>query len=299
MNKFSVVLSNGKEIKGIEFKASNPRANLLIITGMDEHSSRYKDFALSLNDENISVSILDHFGQGENISDISEIEKVPHGSWDMEIEGLKLKIDELKKNNIPVFLMGHSMGSFSTQCFIQRYPKYVNGVIIMGSNGDNNKLMIKLGRVLSKICARGKRWDKQAKLMEKATLGPFVKAVKNRKTDLDWLSYNEENVKNYLNDPLSGAPNTNGFLYEMMYGLSTLYVKKNLLRLSPEEKILIVSGEDDPVGANSKGPISLSKLYKKYGVKDVKIIIYRKMRHEILNENNSEQVIKDILEFIR
>ena len=123
MNKFSVVLSNGKEIKGIEFKASNPRANLLIITGMDEHSSRYKDFALRLNDENISVSILDHFGQGENISDISEIEKVPRGSWDMEIEGLKLKIDELKRNNLPVFLMGHSMGSFSTQCFIQRYPK--------------------------------------------------------------------------------------------------------------------------------------------------------------------------------
>ena len=299
MNKFSVILSNGSEIKGIEFKVSNPRAKLLIITGMDEHSSRYKDFAMKLNDNNISVSIMDHFGQGENISSFGELQRVNKGSWDLEIEGLKLKIDELKKDNIPVYLMGHSMGSFSTQCFIERYPKYVSGVIIMGSNGDNNKLMISLGRVLSKICSSGKRWDKQANLMEKATLGPFVKAVKKRKTDLDWLSYNETNVQNYLNDPYSGAPNTNGFLYEMMYGLSTLYKKKNLKNLSSEEKILIVSGEDDPVGAFSNGPISLSKLYKKYGIKDVKIIIYKRMRHEILNEKNNQQVIQDILEFIR
>ena len=34
-------------------------------------------------------------------------------------------------------------------------------------------------------------------------------------------------------------------------------------------------------------------------VKDVKIIIYKKMRHEILNEKNNQQVIQDILEFIR
>lgn len=299
MNKFSVKLTNGYDIKGIEFKTNNPRANLLVFTGMDEHSLRYKDFALKLNNAGISVSILDHFGQGENVKETSELERVPHGSWDGELEGLKSKIDELKKENIPVYLMGHSMGSFSTQCFIQRYSKSVDGVIIMGTNGNNNKTMVKLGFLIAKICARGNKWDKQANLMEKLTLGPFTKAIKKRKTDIDWLSYNEENVKTYLNDSYCGAPNSNGFLYEMMYGLSSLYKKKNLKRLSKDEKILIVAGEDDPVGAFSKGPIALSKLYKKYGIKDVTTIIYKKMRHEILNETNNSQVIKDIVEFIK
>ena len=298
MNKFEVLIGD-KTLKGIEFNVNSPKANLLVFTGMDEHSSRYTPFALELNKSNINVSILDHFGQGENVADLSKLQRVPHNSWNLEIDALYKKINDLKYNGRPTYLMGHSMGSFSVQSYIERYPKSVSGVIIMGTNGDNNKFMINIGYLLAKICSRGKRWDKQAKLMEKATLGPFVKGVKKRETDLDWLSYNKDNVKNYMEDPLSGAPNTNGFYYEMMYGLSSLYKKKNLMNISKDENILIVAGEDDPVGSFSKGPISLSMLYKKLGVKNVNVIIYKNMRHEILNEKQNQQVVDDILEFIK
>ena len=79
MNKFEVLIDS-KVLKGIEFNVNNPKANLLVITGMDEHSSRYAPFALELNKSNISVSILDHFGQGENVSDLKDLQKVPHNS---------------------------------------------------------------------------------------------------------------------------------------------------------------------------------------------------------------------------
>jgi alpha-beta hydrolase superfamily lysophospholipase len=80
--------------------------------------------------------------------------------------------------------------------------------------------------------------------------------------------------------------------------MNTLYKKKNLANISKKEHILIVAGEEDPVGANGKGPRSLRDMYLKLGVKDVSLILYPHMRHEILNEVEREKVYQDILNFL-
>ena len=299
MKKFSIKVNEELSLKGIEYLVEEEKAHLLVFTGMDEYSLRYEYFANELNKDNISVSILDHFGQGENVTEPSQLQIVPKGSWDLEIKALYLKINEMKKKGIPVYLMGHSMGSFSVQSFILKHPHFVDGVIIMGTNGPNNKIAAELGSFLSNFCAHGKRWDKQSSLLEYLALSPFKNAIKNRNTDLDWLSYNTDNIHKYIKDDYCGAPNTNGFYFEMMHGLASLYKKKNLMNLSKDERILIVSGIDDPVGANSKGPKALSDMYKKYGINDVNIILYDHMRHEILNEDEKEKVVDDIKKFIK
>jgi alpha-beta hydrolase superfamily lysophospholipase len=83
-----------------------------------------------------------------------------------------------------------------------------------------------------------------------------------------------------------------------MKGMNQLYKKKNLANISKEEHILVVSGVDDPVGEYSKGVKDLEAMYQKLGVKDVQLILYPNMRHEILNEDDKDQVIQDILDFI-
>ena len=60
--------------------------------------------------------------------------------------------------------------------------------------------------------------------------------------------------------------------------------------------ILIIGGEDDAVGNFGKGLEKLAALYKKYNL-NVKLIIYEKMRHEILNEKDNLKVYNDILNF--
>ena len=62
--------------------------------------------------------------------------------------------------------------------------------------------------------------------------------------------------------------------------------------------ILIIAGEEDPVGAKGKGPTKLAALYKKYGLTNVELKIYPKMRHEILNEINHQIVYDDIANFL-
>lgn len=303
MSIFSVEVKdkvNGKtySVKGNEFKVENPKANLLIITGMNEYSARYKRFALDMNDNGISVYVMDHFGQGENAQSMERQECVPEHSWIMQVDAFHQKVEELKKEGLPVYIMGHSMGSFLIQAFLETYPHSTDKVIIMGSNGDNAKSLYGFANFLAKSRTNKKNWDKEDKLMEKASLGPYSKAIKDCKTDLDWLSYNEDNVKAYQADPYCGHFDTHGFFVNFMYGLNQLYKKENLKRISLEEHILIISGQDDPVGANGKGPESLAKLYQKLGVKDVTLKLYPHMRHEILNETNREEPVAFIKEFL-
>jgi alpha-beta hydrolase superfamily lysophospholipase len=299
MSIFKVQVDENHVMKGNDYLVENPVANLLIITGMNEHSSRYEAFAYDLNREGISVSVLDHFGQGENAISVQRQEEWPVDGWKLLQKGLNLKVEELRKQGKPVYLMGHSMGSFATQNYLENFPGTVDKAIIMGTNGKNGKASFSMGKIMANLTATKKNWNKEAKLMEKASLGPYAKAVKNRKTDLDWLSYNEENVKKYIADPYCGHSNTHGFFVGMMYGLNELFKSKNLKRINLDTPVLIVAGAEDPVGANGKGPTSLYNVYKKLGVKDVTLKLYPKMRHEILNEVERDKPVADIIEFLK
>jgi alpha-beta hydrolase superfamily lysophospholipase len=61
---------------------------------------------------------------------------------------------------------------------------------------------------------------------------------------------------------------------------------------------LIISGEEDPVGEKGKGPRRLEKMYKKLGVKDVTLVLYPNMRHEIHNEKGHDVVYRQISDFL-
>ena len=67
------------------------------------------------------------------------------------------------------------------------------------------------------------------------------------------ITYNEENVTGYLKDPLSGITSSRGFYKELLRGTSRLYQKNNVLRMKKDLPILIISGQDDPVGKKGKG----------------------------------------------
>ena len=46
---------NGDTLKGFSWKADKAKANLVIVTGMEEHSFRYNDFALFMNKNGFNV----------------------------------------------------------------------------------------------------------------------------------------------------------------------------------------------------------------------------------------------------
>ena len=295
---FEVALSGGETLKGYFWSSGEPKKNLVILTGMNEYALRYNDLASFFNKKGINVYVLDAFGQGLNAKSVEEQEQWPLDGFSKNVDAANVLVNKIKKDNkLPVCLMGHSMGSFMAQSYVERYPHTVERVILCGSNGPALAKM-KMGYALSKLIVHKSNWNKPSKFLSNMGLGAYTKAVKPRKTDLDWLSYNEENVKKYIADPYCGHQDTQGFWREFLKGMSHLYEKKMLKKLSPQEKIFIVAGDADPVGSSGKGPTALLKMYQKYGVKDVSLKIYPHMRHEIHNETGREVVYDDLQKFL-
>lgn len=297
MEVFSVKVGNWVQ-KGNCWKAEPATSNLVFMTGMQEHSERYDHLARYLNNFGISVYVLDAVGQGLNAPRPEDQQKWFKGAFDTNVSAAHQKVMELKEETkLPTFIMGHSMGSFMTQRYLELFPDSADKVVIWSSNGPR-RMKMACAYMLASILTNKRNWDKPSKFISNASFGPYVRTVKNRKTDVDWLSYDEENVKDYIADPYCGAENTHGFWKEFLRGMNELYKKKNLKKVSKNEKILIVAGEEDPVGEMGKGPRRLKEMYEKLGVSNVTIFMFPHMRHEIHNETEKHLVYKVLSDFL-
>ncbi len=297
MEAFSVKVGNWVQ-KGNCWKAEPATSNLVFMTGMQEHSERYDHLARYLNDFGISVYVLDAVGQGLNAPRPEDQQKWFKGAFDTNVSAAHQKVMELKEETkLSTFIMGHSMGSFMTQRYLELFPDSADKVVIWSSNGPR-RMKMACAYMLASILTNKRNWDKPSKFISNASFGPYARTVKNRKTDVDWLSYDEENVKDYIADPYCGAENTHGFWKEFLRGMNELYKKKNLKKVSKNEKILIVAGEEDPVGEMGKGPRRLKEMYEKLGVSNVTIFMFPHMRHEIHNETEKHLVYKVLSDFL-
>ena len=290
---------NNDIIHGYAWESENPEACVFALTGMEEHALRYDNFANFLVENNINFYCVDHYGQGDNVDDVSKLGIVPRSFFSKSVRILDDLVKKYRIKGKQTIVFGHSMGSFMIQDYIQRYSSHADKAIICGSNGQNGKIAYKFGYPLARMVAKIKGEEKEAKFLKSLAVGSYAKSVKHRKTDCDWLSYNESNVQKYIEDPKCGHPSSNGFYRELLKGNHRLYKAKFLKKIRNDLKIFVVAGADDPVGAYGKGPRALHSLYKKLGVKDAELKIYEGMRHEILNENNHQIVYDDLLKFIK
>ena len=294
---FQVRASDTEELKGYYWPAEAARANLCVMTGMNEYAYRYNDFALWMNAHGVNVWVLDAFGQGLNAPSYNMQERWPLKAFQKNVQAICRMTRLARRNGLKTFLLGHSMGSFMVQSFMERFPLATDGIILCGSNGGQ-ALLMKAGSLLAGSIVHDHNWYNENPTLQNMGMGSFARAVKNRKTDFDWLSYNEENVQAYINDPWCGHFNTGGFWKEFLGGLSKIWDKKEMAKISPKEKVLIIAGQDDPVGRMGKGPEWLYRKYTDLGLTDTRLRIYPRMRHEILNETGKEIVYQDILDFI-
>ena len=297
--RVAIALRVNKEdiLKGFSWGSeTKAKGNVVIFEGMEEHVTRYDDFAQFLNKNGYNVFALDTYGQGENVkNDMSDAGFWPIDGFAKQVIAHNEMVKEAKKNGLPTYIFSHSMGSYMGQDYIQRFSGEVEKVVLCGAGAKNPA--VGPGLLVAKMVNNKKNRYQKAKLLNNLMFGNFNKKIKNPRTPFDWLSYNEKNVDKYIADPLCGFGPTNGFCLEFVKGMAPLFKKKNVARVSKDQKLFIITGEEDPVSNYSKYTLELEKMYKKLGLKQVDIKIYKHMRHEILNEIDHQIVYDDILEF--
>ncbi len=288
--------SFGDTLYGYGWTIKKPKANVIIITGMQETAERYDNFATFLNKNGYDVFCIDHYGQGLNIKDVKLPGVWPESGFSKSVKTFGDVEHTLLKTGLPVYIFAHSMGSFMAQEYIQRFHERVNKVVLCGTDYAS-PFKMKFAYRLSKTLVPADKRDIPNKKLANLVTGSFAKTVKNRKTDFDWLSYNEDNVKKYMEDPKCGFVATGGFYREFLKGMRRIGKAKFINKIRPTVTIFIIAGKEDPVGHMGKGPTKLYKKYKHLGVDNISLKLYDHMRHEVLNEKDNKTVYNDILEF--
>lgn len=277
-----------------------PKAVVQIAHGMSETAIRYKEFAQELTQNGYVVYINDHRGHGITAKTIDNIGYLAEkDGFTCLVEDMNILTNIIKEENpdLPIYLFGHSMGSFASQRYIMEYGDNLAGLILSGSNGRHGKIL-KLAQLISKseIKKHGRRH--RSKKLDNLIFGGNNKGFKPSKTDFDWLSRDEKEVQKYIDDPFCGVLFTCGFFYDFIKGLQEVEDKENLKKVPLDLPIYIMSGDKDPVGKNGKGVLRLKDRYVNLGVKKVSCKLYEGGRHEMLNEINKEEVIKDIISWL-
>ena len=273
-----------------------PKAVIQIAHGMAETAQRYETFAKVLTKNGYIVYINDHRGHGKTAK---IIENVGHLA---EKEGFRCLVEDMytltniiKKENedLPIYLFGHSMGSFASQRYIMDYSNNLAGLILCGSNGKQGIILNLAHLIINHEIKKYGRRFKSNKINNLIFGGEIIR--RNEKTKFDWLSRDKEQVEKYINDPFCGVVCSCGFFYDLVQGLKEIEDKENLKKVPLDIPIYIISGDKDPIGKNGKGVLRLRDRYIKLGVKDVTCKLYKDGRHELLNEINREEVFEDII----
>lgn len=296
---FYLQARDGKQIFARKWTTeSTPLAIVQIAHGMAEHIDRYDDFASYLVQHHIFVYGNDHRGHGHTETRSKDMGYFAdqHG-FETIVEDMNALTDTIIHDypDTPIFLFGHSMGSFLSRRYIQLFGKRLQGVIFSGTGGHPG-FMGKIGHQIAAREARKKGRRTTSNRMNSLTFGSYNHAFKPTRTDFDWLSRDEKEVDKYINDPLCGGIFTAGFFEDFLMGLLSIYdedesIPKNL-------PAFFVSGDKDPVGKNTKGVLQSIRQLQKVGIVDVSYKFYPDARHEILNEINKKEVYRDILNWL-
>lgn len=275
---------------------AEPKALFQIAHGVSEHIERYDEFARFLASKGYVVFGNDHLGHGKSVEYIEELGFFAEENGDLRlIDDMHILYNIMHKRfpTLPYYLFGHSMGSFCARVYVTAFHSEMAGLIICGT-GELPSAAVLLEKPVELLCQKlGARAIAPASLLDKVScLG-----IKDARTEKDWLSRNEANVEAYINDPLCGNDLTVGAVRDILSLANTCCTDEWAFLIPPTLPILLVSGAKDPIGFNGKGVINVCDNLEAAG-HEPRVILYPGDRHEILNEDNRENVYRDILHWM-
>lgn len=267
--------------------------------GMSEHKERYLPFARFLCDHGFVVGIHDHLGHGQTAKNPQFLGYFGAKGPEYLRDDLHTMTVEMKKRypRLPLFLLGHSMGSFITRYYLASYGRELQGAVIMGTAGKNPAC--DAGIRMARLVAKMKSPYHRSMLLHRMAFGGYNKKYTKPRTENDWLSREEGVVNDYFSDPKCGFVFTaNGF--ETLFTLLKRVSQEEIFQNTPKElPLLVIAGDMDPVGDYGKGPTQVAQRYRQAGVTHVELELRLGARHEVLNETDKEEVYERILEFFQ
>jgi alpha-beta hydrolase superfamily lysophospholipase len=287
---------------------SPAKAALLVVHGMAEHSLRYAPLALRLAAEGFEIWAADARGHGltadAGVNDPGKGGLLGHcadqdgfSRVTADINALADAIEEARPG-LPLFILGHSWGSFLTQAYIEAHGNRLAGCLLSGTRGPGG-LKITLGAPVMTLLALVHGPRRPSRLARSLADGSYNSHFRPNRGPYDWLSRDPAQADAFAADPLCGFNCSSGFYRDLIGGLARIHRPEALARIPRSLPVYVLSGSADPVGDRGESPAALVSAYRALGIEDLEFVLYPEARHELLNETNREEVMGNILRWLK
>ena len=278
---FSFSSEDGLEIAYYRWRAPGRAAGIVQIAhGMGEHSIRYAHVAEFLNQAGFHVYSNDHRGHGRSASGRESLGDFGTGGWNSLVADMATltRLARTREGRLPLILLGHSMGSFAAQQYVIDNSALIAGLVLSGSAAVD-KLPIDPS--------------------QQADLTAFNRGFEPARTEHDWLSRDNAAVDAYEADPLCGFGINKRAMETMVASVMRLVDPAELAKIRKDLPIYIFAGDKDPINHDLEWLKPLAERYRAAGIANISEKYYPQGRHEMLNETNRDEVMRDLVSWLQ
>lgn len=250
--------------------ANAPRAVIVLVHGLGEHSGRYAYLARHCVDRGFAVHTLDHYGHGRSEGLRGHVER-----FSVYLDGVRALLAEVRRQHsgAPLFLLGHSMGGLIAAAFLREAQSEFRASVLSGpalkSDAAPPALVLWLNRLLSWL----------------APTAPMIAL------DPAGVSRDPEVVRAYVSDPLVHHGKVSARLIaEMMAVMNDTLAGAADIDLP----LLILHGEQDVLTS----PAGSRELHARAASADKTLKLYPGLYHEIFNEPEKDAVLTEMTDWL-
>jgi lysophospholipase len=243
------------------WEVAEPRAALVVVHGLSEHSGRYDRLGAMMTTMDVSAFALDLRGHG--LSDGRRGHVGGFGSFLQDLDRFRREVLGLVDPETPIFLLGHSMGGLIALRYQEEYAGAFAGAIVVSP--------------WLATAIPVPRW--KATLAN--TLARFMPALPfNSGIPAEYLSHDPVVVARYRDDPLVHGHITPRLFVEISREMGNAFQRSDRI-CAP--LLLLLAGADRIVDTDRSRAFARS-----LAAQDVEIRVYPDCYHEVLNEKDAQ-----------
>jgi alpha-beta hydrolase superfamily lysophospholipase len=266
-----------------------------LVHGAAEHGLRYDRFARRLTARGLGVIASDHRGHGATAAHTGGLGVVGACGWRAVVDDLRLVGERARSRvpGVPLVLLGHSMGSQLARDYAQEYGDGLAGLLLTGTfrslpGCDPQTALDELHRQIER---EGRA---AASTFVPRLFGSFNDPYPFR-TGFEWLSRDTAEVDTYVADERCGFPFSAGLALDWVAGNRKINDPAQQARIPRDVPVHLAVGDQDPCHARMSLVYGLLEDFRYAGTRELSWRAYPGARHEILNETNREEVIRDLV----
>lgn len=290
--------ANGEgQVVSFKYTCASPRAIVQIVHDISEHSLRYQELAIALNDSGFYVCGNDLIGHGMSKQGHQGCFGLKKNSYEGLLGDIDSLFDEVVSevgDDIPRILIGAGFGAMLCELYTIKY-----GNISMIISMENLEIPAALS--LIKLNANNHIKKKGFNSVSESVHNTMYQTGKPSGAppynEFFWLSSDEEEVRKYVDDEGCGFMLAASAYREMIYVIEQLKGKDGIVRL-PDIPIYILAGAEDQRGNCGNSVMRIANMLSAKGHNEVSYKLYKDCYHDILHDACKKQVIKDILGWI-